>query len=81
MLSPGSWIAPNATVIGEVDIGINSTVWYRAVIQGEAPKAQSICFHIVIKKFFSNLKRLIRRLWLDNLQVLVKVRQFTLELK
>lgn len=29
------FVAPNATVVGKVDIGVNSTVWYGAVIRGD----------------------------------------------
>lgn len=31
----GSFIAPTASVIGKVDIGSNSTVWYGAIIRGD----------------------------------------------
>ena len=33
-LSAGSWVAPNATIVGDVNVGINATIWYNAVIKG-----------------------------------------------
>lgn len=30
-----SWIAPNATVIGDVEVGNDSSVWYGSVIRGD----------------------------------------------
>jgi carbonic anhydrase/acetyltransferase-like protein (isoleucine patch superfamily) len=30
----GSFIAPTASVIGKVKIGMNSSVWYGAVVRG-----------------------------------------------
>ncbi len=30
-----AWIAPSATVLGDVTIGAESTVWYQAVIRGD----------------------------------------------
>jgi carbonic anhydrase/acetyltransferase-like protein (isoleucine patch superfamily) len=29
------WIAPNATIVGDVTIGTNSSVWFQAVIRGD----------------------------------------------
>jgi carbonic anhydrase/acetyltransferase-like protein (isoleucine patch superfamily) len=40
-LSASSWIAPTATVIGNVMLGENSSVWWNAVIRGDTE-------HIVI---------------------------------
>ncbi|MEQ9425095.1 MAG: gamma carbonic anhydrase family protein [Cyclobacteriaceae bacterium] len=31
----GSWLAENATVVGEVSAGINCTVWFNAVVRGD----------------------------------------------
>jgi len=31
----GSFIAPTASVIGNVNIGSNSSVWYGAVVRGQ----------------------------------------------
>lgn len=31
-----AWIAPNATVVGDVTIGENSSVWYGAVLRGDS---------------------------------------------
>lgn len=36
-IDPSAWIAPNATVIGNVEIGPESTVWFGAVIRGDDP--------------------------------------------
>lgn len=35
-LHPESWVAPNATVIGQVRIGARSSVWYSATLRAEA---------------------------------------------
>jgi len=34
-IGQGAWIAPNATVIGRVDIGERSSIWYGAVVRGD----------------------------------------------
>ncbi|MEX2582085.1 MAG: gamma carbonic anhydrase family protein [Gemmatimonadota bacterium] len=34
-IHPTAWIAPNATVIGNVEIGAESSVWFGAVIRGD----------------------------------------------
>lgn len=34
-LSGENWVAPNATVIGDVTLGTNSSVWWSAVIRGD----------------------------------------------
>lgn len=34
---PTAWIAPNAVVIGNVEIGAESSVWFGAVIRGDEP--------------------------------------------
>jgi len=34
-IAQGAWIAPTAAVIGQVDIGARSTVWYGAVLRGD----------------------------------------------
>lgn len=34
-IHPSAWIAPNATVIGNVEIGAEASVWYGAVIRGD----------------------------------------------
>ena len=33
-LGKGAWVAPNASVIGDVKIGDKSAVWYGAVLRG-----------------------------------------------
>ena len=35
MRGEGQWVAPNATVIGSVILGANSSVWFGAVIRGD----------------------------------------------
>ncbi len=35
MRGDGQWVAPNATVIGSVVLGANSSVWFGAVIRGD----------------------------------------------
>jgi len=35
-LGSGAFVAPNASVIGDVKLGNNSSVWYGAVLRGEA---------------------------------------------
>jgi carbonic anhydrase/acetyltransferase-like protein (isoleucine patch superfamily) len=32
---PGAWIAPNASIIGDVEIGEGSSVWFGAVLRGD----------------------------------------------
>ncbi len=34
-LGPGAWVAHNATVIGQVELGADSSVWYGATIRGD----------------------------------------------
>ncbi len=34
-IDPTAWIAPNATIIGDVEIGPNASVWYGAVLRGD----------------------------------------------
>ncbi|GMH40300.1 hypothetical protein BSKO_08204 [Bryopsis sp. KO-2023] len=35
MLGGGSWVAPNAAVVGNVSIGEKSSVWYGSVVRGD----------------------------------------------
>ena len=35
-LHPDSWVAPNATVIGQVSIGAGASAWYGAILRAEA---------------------------------------------
>lgn len=35
-LHPESWVAPNATVIGQVKLGARASVWYSATLRAEA---------------------------------------------
>lgn len=37
-IDPSAWIAPTATVIGNVEIGAESSVWFGAVIRGDDPE-------------------------------------------
>ncbi len=32
-----AWVAPNATVIGEVEIGAHAGIWYNVVLRGDGP--------------------------------------------
>ena len=34
-IHPTAWVAPTAAVIGDVEIGPNSTVWYHCVLRGD----------------------------------------------
>ncbi len=34
-LGPGAWVAPNASVIGHVELGAQASVWYGVVIRGD----------------------------------------------
>ena len=34
-LLDGDWVAPNATVVGDVEIGEGSSVWFGAVLRGD----------------------------------------------
>ena len=47
ILHPTSWLAPNATVVGEVHMEANSTVWFSAVVRGDvAPIHVGECVNI-----------------------------------
>ena len=35
LLGSGSWVAPGATVIGDVEIGEDSSVWFGCVVRGD----------------------------------------------
>jgi len=35
LISPSAWIAPGAVVVGDVEIGPDSSVWYGAVVRGD----------------------------------------------
>ena len=35
VLGPDAWVAPNATVIGDVHIGDNASIWWNAVVRGD----------------------------------------------
>jgi len=34
-LAPGSWVAPTATLVGDVHLGEKATVWFGAVLRGD----------------------------------------------
>lgn len=34
-LAPGAWVAPSADVIGDVEMGEHSSVWYGSVVRGD----------------------------------------------
>lgn len=42
-ISPSAWLAPNATVTGDVSIGEESSIWFQVVIRGD-------CNRIIIGK-------------------------------
>lgn len=42
-LGANTFVAPNASVIGNVKLGSNSSVWYGAVLRGEAFPAPPLC--------------------------------------
>ena len=35
VLGSGAWVAPNATVIGDVRLGDNASIWWNAVVRGD----------------------------------------------
>ena len=35
VLGPDAWVAPNATVIGDVHLGDNASIWWNAVVRGD----------------------------------------------
>jgi carbonic anhydrase/acetyltransferase-like protein (isoleucine patch superfamily) len=39
-IHPSAWIAPNATVIGNVTIEAEATVWFGAVLRGDDPERE-----------------------------------------
>ena len=41
-IHPSAWIAPTATVIGNVVIGEGASVWFGAVIRGDEPEHQIV---------------------------------------
>ena len=36
-VAPSAFIAPNATLIGEVEIGANCSIWFNTVLRGDGP--------------------------------------------
>ena len=40
VLDASVWLAPNATVVGEVHMGAESTVWFSAVVRGDVARIQ-----------------------------------------
>lgn len=38
LIDPTSWVAPNATVVGDVTLGPDSSVWYSAVLRGDGDR-------------------------------------------
>ncbi len=37
IIDSSAWIAPNATIIGEVEIGANVGIWFNVVLRGDGP--------------------------------------------
>jgi carbonic anhydrase/acetyltransferase-like protein (isoleucine patch superfamily) len=48
-VSGNVFVAPNATVIGDVEVGENTSIWYGAVIRGTIP----ILCSLIVKRYFS----------------------------
>src|SRR5919109_1492486 len=38
MIDPTAWIAPNATVLGDVTLGARASIWYGCVVRGDTDK-------------------------------------------
>ena len=34
-IDPGSWVAPNAVIIGRVELKKNSNIWFNATLRGD----------------------------------------------
>jgi len=39
-LAAGAWLAPGAVVVGDVEIGPDSSVWYHAVVRGDVNRVR-----------------------------------------
>jgi len=39
-IDDGAWIAPGAVVVGDVEIGADSSVWYNAVVRGDSNRVR-----------------------------------------
>jgi carbonic anhydrase/acetyltransferase-like protein (isoleucine patch superfamily) len=59
-IAPGAFIAPNATVIGDVEIGEDASIWFNTVIRGDAnyirigakTNIQDLCMcHVTLNKW------------------------------
>ena len=37
-LAPSSWVAPGAVVVGDVEVGDDSSIWYGAVVRGDVER-------------------------------------------
>lgn len=37
-LGPGSWVAPNATVVGDVELQGGASIWFNAVVRGDCDR-------------------------------------------
>ena len=51
VLGPGAFVAPNASVVGDVKLGKGSSVWYGAVLRGARLNP---CRHVM--KRYANAK-------------------------
>lgn len=40
LVEPSAWVAPNATVLGDVHLGANTSVWFGAVVRGDTEVIQ-----------------------------------------
>ncbi|MCA9126828.1 MAG: gamma carbonic anhydrase family protein [Planctomycetales bacterium] len=43
LIAPSSWLAPTATILGDVRIGDLSSIWFGAVIRGDVARIQIGC--------------------------------------
>ncbi|MCG3121453.1 MAG: Protein YrdA [bacterium] len=59
-IAPGVFIAPNATIIGDVEIGVETSIWFNAVIRGDVnyirigpqTNIQDLCMcHVTLNKW------------------------------
>jgi carbonic anhydrase/acetyltransferase-like protein (isoleucine patch superfamily) len=39
-LHPGAWVAPGATLVGDVELGADSSVWYGCVLRGDVHRVR-----------------------------------------
>lgn len=47
-LGENTWIAPSATVVGSVEVGSGTAIWYNAVIRGDSVDKVSIGNNVTV---------------------------------